>query len=299
MDHRLLLYFTTLVDKGTFTQAAKALHISQPSLSSAIKKLEDNMGLSLFERSTRKISLTREGEILYKESNKLLNHFEHVQKEMTRLKNEGPLELKIGTIESVKFWLPKVIVTYRESNPEVHIKLLEVLGLRQVETALQNYKIHLAITNQHFENDEILTVPIYKENLVALFPKGHRLQHIQAISINDLEEEEFIICKEGFQTRQDILNAFRKTGINPNIHFEIERFETACSLVEEGLGITIVPENYIKSINHSAFSYKRITNANLSRTVYIACLKNRYLPPVIEQFINITNDFFEKSIYND
>lgn len=294
MDHRLLLYFTTLIDKGTFTKAAKALHISQPSLSSAIKKLEDNMSLTLIERSTRKISLTKEGEILYKEAKKLLNHFKYVKKEMIRLKNEGPLELKIGLIESVKFWLPKVIASYRESNPNVHIKLLEVLGLKQVETALQNYKIHLAITNQYFENDEILTVPIYKENLVALLPKGHHLEHVKNISINDLEDEEFIICQEGFQTRQDILNAFRKSGINPNIHFEIERFETACSLVEERLGITIVPENYIKSINHSTFSIKTVTNTNLSRTVYIACMKNRYLPPVVEHFINTTKIFFEQ-----
>lgn len=294
MDHRLLLYFTTLIDKGTFTNAAKKLHISQPSLSSAIKKLEDNVGLTLIERHTRKISLTVEGEILYKEAKKLLNHFEHVQKEMTRLKKEGPLELKIGLIESVKFWLPKVIASYSELNPDVYIKLREVLGLKQVETALQNYKIHLAITNQLFENDEIFTVPIYKENLVVLLPKGHRLESAPNISIHDIKNDELIICQEGFQTRQDILNAFRKSGVSPNIHFEIERFETACSLVEEGLGITIVPENYIKSTTRSAFTTKIISNANLTRTVYIACMKNRYLPPVIIQFIEETKKFFKQ-----
>ncbi|MEI3607310.1 LysR family transcriptional regulator [Pseudogracilibacillus sp. SE30717A] len=294
MDNRLLLYFTTLIDQGTFTNAAKKLHISQPSLSSAIKKLEENVGLTLIERNTRKISLTIEGEILYKEAKKLLNHFEQVHKEMTRLKKEGPLELKIGLIESVKFWLPKVIASYREVNPDVNIKLREVLGLKQVEIALQNYKIHLAITNQLFENDEIDTVPIYKENLVALLPKGHHLESAPTISIHDIKDDELIICQEGFQTRQDILNAFRKSGASPNIHFEIERFETACSLVEEGLGITIVPENYIKSNTQSAFSMKIISDANLSRTVYIACMKNRYLPPVIIQFIEETKKFFEQ-----
>ncbi|MEI3614087.1 LysR family transcriptional regulator [Pseudogracilibacillus sp. SO30301A] len=293
MDERLLLYFTTLIDKSSFTKAAKALHISQPSLSSAIKKLEDNMGLSLIERSTRKISLTKEGEILYKEAKKLLNHFTYVKEEMIRLKDQGPLELQIGLIESVKSWLPKVISSYSEANPNIHIKLIEVLGLKQVELALQNYKIHLAITNQHFENDEILTMPIYKENLVTVLPKGHSLQNSKNISINDIKDEEFIICQEGFQTRQDILNAFRKSGINPNIHFEIERFETACSLVEEGLGVTIVPENYITASNHSSFTIKRITNNNLSRTVYIAFMKKRYLPPVVEEFITITKEFFQ------
>src|SRR5690625_4259576 len=276
MDKRLLLYFTTLIDKGSFTEAAKALYITQPSLSFAIKKLEADIGLTLIERSTRNISLTKEGEILYKEAKNLLNHFNHLKNEMIRLKKQGPMVLNIGLIESVKTWLPKVIASYSEANPNIHIKLIEVLGLKQVKKALQNYKIHLAITNQLFKDSDISTIPIYKENLVAVLPKDHYLQSMRHISINDIKDEQLIISQEGFQTRLDILNAFRKAGISPNIHFEIERFETACSLVEEGLGVTIVPENYITQIDYSLFTIKKINNNNLSRTVYIAYIKNRY-----------------------
>lgn len=295
MDHRTLLYFTTLINQGTYTKAAKVLHISQPSLSSAIKKLETTIGLLLIKRSTRKIALTMEGEVLYKEATKLLNHFDYINSEMNRLKHKGPLELQIGVIESVKSWLPKVISTYRKSNPNIHIKLFEVLGLSQVEKSLQNYKIHLAITNQHFENKEIVTIPIYKESLVALLPKDHSLKKSVEISISDLQHDQLIICKEGFQTRQDILNEFRKAGITPNTHFEIERFETACSFVEEGLGVTIVPMNYIKNVQNPSFIIKPINSNNLSRTVYIAYLKNRYLLPVVKDFIVKTQNFATES----
>ncbi|AOV07448.1 LysR family transcriptional regulator [Sporosarcina ureilytica] len=293
MDERQLLYFTALIDKGSFTKASKELHISQPSLSSAIKKLEESMGLTLIERTTRKISLTKEGEILYKEAKNLLNQFTHVREEMSRLKNLGPLELQIGLIESVKSWLPKVISSYIKSNPDIHIQLVEVLGLKQVELALKNYKMHLAITNQYFDNKEIVTIPIYKENLVAVFPKEHSLQNKQNITLNDLMHEKFIIGKEGFQTRQDIVSAFRNAGISPNIHFEFERFETAFSLVEEGLGITIVPENYITASNHASLTIKTIADSNLARTVYLAYMKNRYLPPVVEEFITRTKAYFK------
>jgi len=293
MDERLLVYFTTLIDKGSFTDAAKSLHISQPSLSMAIKKLESNLGLAFISRNTKKISLTKEGEILYHEAKKLLNHFKYVREEMVRLKEHGPLEMQIGLIESVKSWLPKVISSYNKSNPDVQIKLIEVLGLKQVESALQNYKIHLAVTNQHLESDEISTIPIYKENLVAVLPKNHPLQNAKTISISDIGNEKFIICQEGFQTRQDILNAFRKSGTSPQIHFEIERFETACSFVEEGLGITIVPENYITSLNSSSFAIKTITGINLSRIVYIAFMKNHYLPAVVVDFIELIKNHFK------
>lgn len=292
MDHRLLLYFTTLIDEGTFTQAAKTLHISQPSLSAAIKRLEDLVSLTLIERSTRSFSITREGEIVYKEAKKLLNHFQYVEQELHRLKDQGPSEIQIGLIESVKFWLPKVLKTYTENNPGIRIKLSEVLGLKQVEQTLHDYKIHIAITNQHIEDHEIKTIPIYKENLVVLLPKDHPLKDQDEIAVGDIEDERLIISKEGFQTRDDILKEFRKQGKTPNILFEIERFETAYSLVEENLGITIVPENYIKDAAGSNIVIKPIKSSNLSRTVYLAHLKHRYLPPNVESFIDITKAFF-------
>jgi len=293
MDQRTLFYFTTLIDQGSFTKAAKSLHISQPSLSSAIKKLEITVGLKLIERTTRKIALTKEGEALYKEAKKLLHHFDFIKTEMNRLKHQGPLKIQIGVIESIKAWLPKVISIYKHSHPDIHIKLSEVLGLYQVEKGLQNYEIHLAITNQYFENEEIVTIPIYKEDLVALLPKEHPLEKVQQLSITDIQQDKLIISEEGFQTREDILREFQKRGITPNIHFEIERFETACSLVEEGLGITIVPENYIKHLQHPSFSIKPIDSDNLSRSVYIAYMKHRYLPPVVEEFIDITRNYFK------
>lgn len=285
MDYRLLLYFTTLIDEGSFTKAAKTLYISQPSLSTAIKQFEDDIGIVCIQRSTRKISVTKEGEILYIEAKKLLNHSDHVKKEIIRLRENGPLELQIGVIESVIFWLPKILTSYRQDHPNMHIKLHELLGVKDVERALQNYHIHLAITNQHFESKEIETVPIYKENLVAVLPNNHPLQDREDVTMEDLQHENLIISKDGFQTREDILNEFRKSGITPNIQFEIERFETACSLVKEGLGITIAPENYMKTWENPSFVMKPLKNDYLSRTVYLAFLRNRYLPPSVEHFM--------------
>src|SRR5699024_4031233 len=187
------------------------------------------------------------------------------------------------------------IANYNNTAPDVRIKLLEVLGLKQVEQSLENYKIHLAITNQRFKSEEIKSIPIYKENLVALIPNNHPLKKQQTISFSDIKHDQFIICKEGFQTRDDILKEFLDLGITPNIKFEIERFETAYSLVEEGIGITIVPENYIRSFNIDDAQIKHFNNDHLSRTVYIAFLKRRYLPPVVEQFIEITKQFFEQN----
>lgn len=293
MDLRLLRYFITVVEYDSFTKASKVLYISQPSLSTAIKRLEKQIGFPLLERTTRTIALTNEGRALYKKSKNLINHLEHVINETNRLKVEGPLELAIGIIESSQFWQPRVISLFKEEYPNVQIKILEVLSLKNVEKAISDFDIHVAFTNQYITNDDIVALPIYKENLVALIPPNHYLKNKSEIYIADLTNEDFIISNLGFQTREDIFKVFQELGVKPKVSFIIERFETACMLVENNLGITIVPENYIKFSNYNNLHIRKIMDSNISRTVYMIYDKNRYLSPIILRFIDLVKTFFE------
>ena len=292
MNLQQLYYFVTIIEQSTFTAAAEKLHISQPSLSNSMMKLEKEVGFSLMERGKKDLSLTKEGEVLYQESKRLLIHFDHVSAEMIRLKKEGPLELSIGIIESSNFWVPKVLKKFKEEYSDVYIRLIEAPSLKDVETALKNFEIHVDITNQYANNDHIESIPLYEERLVVLLPSFHPLRNKDFVTIKDLQDEKFIISAEGFQTRADTLNAFRKAEIKPNIHFEIGRFETACNLTEEGFGITVAPENYVKYTNKAKFHVKQIRDSNLSRTVYLSFYKNRYLPPLVERFISLIKGYF-------
>lgn len=293
MEYRQLKYFVTVVQEKSFTKAAEKLHISQPSLSTSIRNLERFLGITLLERHTRQMMLTPEGKILYEEAKKLIAHFNYIQQEMERLQQDGPLELSVGIIESAEFWMPNVLKQFKQQYENVHIRLLEVLSLQEVVESLTNYRIHLAVTNQYIDHRDIKIIPIYDETLVALLPPYHRLRHKRKVKITDLVHEQFIISKEGFQTRQDILNAFQKAGVQPNIQFEIERFETACGLVENGLGITVLPKNYVKYAKRHTYHIKHIDSTEISRTVYIAYMKGRYLPPIVQQFMKIVEQFFQ------
>lgn len=290
-----LRYFVTLVEQTTFTKAAALLHISQPSLSASIKKLENEVGLTLLDRSTRHLQLTEEGQVFYVEAKNLIRHFEYVEGEMKRLKQSGPLELSIGLIESAEFWMSKVLKQFKYEFPDVKIKLSEILSLEEVTEALESFHIHLAITNQYMNRPNVSLIPIYEEKLVVLLPPEHPLQDQDAVSSHDLEAENFIISKEGFQTRKDILNAFQQAGFKPDIQIEMERLETACNLVEDGLGITVVPENYIKYTSKHAYHIKSLNDVHISRAVYLAYMTNRYLPPNVWQFIEIAQTFFSES----
>ena len=127
---------------------------------------------------------------------------------MEEVKLIGKGELQIGMIESVKHWIPKVIPRYNEKFSEMNIRLTEVLGGDDVKNSLRKYETHAIITNQQINEVDIVAVPLYNEKLVFVLHKSHRLAKSESITLKELENEPFIISSEGFQTREDILNAF-------------------------------------------------------------------------------------------
>ncbi|MGE8203245.1 LysR family transcriptional regulator [Heyndrickxia sp. NPDC080065] len=292
MDLRKLRYFVTVVQEKNYSKAAKILHISQPSLSNAIMKLEHEAGMKLLERNTRGLSLTEAGKIYYLKSKDLLRKFDNTLKELDEMKEIGNGKISVGLIESSKFWFPKVVKDFKLIYPNVHFQLKEILGYDQVINSLIHHDVHFAVTNQLIYDEEIILAPLYKEKLILLTPVEDTLNEKDSITIRDLAEKDFIICTTGFQTRENVLQAFKNENINPNIMYEIERFETACSLVEQGLGVTILPESYIKYNHNPNIATHTIHSDFLVRSVYLAYLKERYLSPAIFQLIAIMEEFF-------
>ncbi|WP_141994755.1 LysR family transcriptional regulator [Bacillus sp. B4EP4a] len=298
MDLRQLRYFTTIVREKNFSKAAKMLHISQPSLSNAIMKLENEVGFQLLERNTRGLELTEAGCIFYTRSVDLLRRFNNMQVELEEIKQVGSGTIAIGSIESFKFWFPKIIRNFKILYPNIHIKVKEILGEEKVIDFLVQYNGHFTITNQPINNDEIMSIPLYNEKFMLLVHKDDDLNEKGSITFQDLAGKELIISTTGFQTRDDILKAFKAENVNPNIFYEIERLETACSLVEEGLGVTILPESYIKSAVTPNTVIRAIDSNFLERTVYLAYLKDRYLSPAVCKLVEEIHSFF-KDVRND
>ncbi|MFD9625632.1 LysR family transcriptional regulator [Peribacillus muralis] len=293
MDLRQLRYFITIVEERSYSKAAKILHISQPSLSNAIMKLERENNLQLLERNTRGIELTEAGAIFYSRSQDLLRRFSNMQVELEEMKQAGSGTISIGLIESFKIWFPKIIRTFKRDHPKIHLKVREILGEEHVIDSLNQYQVHFTITNQPINDDEITSTPLYNEKFKLLVHKDDDLNEKEVITFQDLLNKELIISTAGFQTRDEIMEAFKNEKVTPNIFYEIERLETACSLVDEGLGVTILPESYIKSVAYANTATLEINSKFLQRTVYIAYLKDRYLPPSVYKLVNEIESFFK------
>lgn len=285
MEIRQLLYFVTVVQQSSFSEAAKELHLSQPSLSKSVKNLEAEVGFRLLERTTKQVKLTESGRVVYKRALQMLNEAEILQEEIKEVKWNGSGKVRIGMIESVKNWIPSILHWYQQAFPAMRVKLIEVLGREDVERALRQYEVHVCLTNQFIDAEDIWTTPLYDEELAVIMHPGHRLAGKEILTLADLEEETFIITSVGLQTREDIFEAFAKEGVQMNIQYEVERFETIIELVRANIGISIIPKNYFKNQSDRSLLIRAVEADALTRTVYLAYLKNRYMPPAIEALI--------------
>jgi len=221
VDIKQLHYFIAVSEQMNFSKAAERLHISQPSLSNAIKKLEQEIGSPLLERNTRNLQLTEAGELLFERAKVIVKNMEVLKIEMDEVIVHGTRDITIGVMESIKHWLPKVIANYKKDYPHMKIHLVDILGSKRVKKSLKSYKTHLIITNQLMDDPELEVQTLYEERLVAVLPLQHPLAQKDTLTISDICEEPFIISTEGFQTRRDILTSFEQAGKNINILLQL------------------------------------------------------------------------------
>lgn len=285
MDIKQLRYLVAVVKEGGFSGAAAKLHLSQPSLSKAIRTLEGQIGFQLLDRTTKRVDLTESGRVFYERALHILSEMDIFEKEVNEVKVAGSGEVRLGMIESVKNWIPNVLGWYREEYPDMHVVLKEVLGRNDIERALRDYAVHICLTNEFIDEPDIVTAPLYKEKLVLVLNAGHPLANRDNVDLKHLADEPFIITSRGFQTRVNINEAFKEANISMDICYDADRFETILTLVEAGIGISIIPRNYLGKVVPDNLAIRELDSPNLERTVYLAYVKNRYRPPAIEALL--------------
>lgn len=287
MDLRRMYYFNATVKYQSFSRAAKSLHISQPSLSNAIKTLELEINAPLIERTTKKFQLTELGQQFYQRSKSLLAQFEVMDTELKELAKGEQLEIRLGMIESANHWFSQVIIAYQKQYPQNQITLIDTLYNQTVRQALLGLNVHGVITNQHIVDQEIKSELLYTEPYVVLTKKDHPFATKEKITLVDFAEESLIIGMPEFQTSAQILKAFEQENITPHIQYKIERFEMIKVLVEEGLGIALLPQQYVNHHLSESLISRQVHSDFLSRSVYLSTMKDRTFPESIRKLFEL------------
>lgn len=248
MELRHLRYFQAVAEEKHFGRAAHKLHMAQPPLSQQIKQLEDELGVTLLQRTTRRVDLTPAGEAYLVRVRAILRAVEAAGDEAVRIGSGLEGRLVIGCVGSATYsLLPALARALREQLPGVDFAFRgEMLSPDQLD-ALRDGSIDLALLRpfrELSEDSDITVSPLREERYVVALPEGHRLAGRSKVRVVDLRDEDLIVhTGHGRSAMYDAVSALcRDAGFEPAIRHEVAETSTLVTFVAAALGVAIVPE---------------------------------------------------------
>jgi len=244
MELRQLRYFVTVAEHLHYGQAAKALHMAQPPLSQQIRRLEADLGVELFHRTSRKVELTEHGQLLLDAVRRVLGEADNVRELADGLKSGTAGRLRIGFVASVLNWgLAPWLRTFREEHPGVTVTATQMPVIDQVE-ALSDNRIDIGFTLSRLTYDHLHVQVIAVQPLMAVLPEGHRLATTRYVDLSELADETFLLWRAPFGPHLDdfITRACAEAGFLPTVAYQGPQIHTVLHMVAAGLGVSLVAE---------------------------------------------------------
>ena len=293
-------YFITIVECGNLTKAANKLYISQPSLSQYIKRLEDSLGIELFDRTSSPMKLTYAGERYYEYILKTKQMELNINEELLEIRQERRGNIRLG----IALWrgaclIPEVFPEYHSKYPDVTLELFEG-GFIQMKNALSNYEIDLMISNLlvngsygEFEVDKILTerillaVPTNSEAARQALKNQEFHNEFPVITLDILQQFPLVITKPGQALTEMIKGVLARQHISPNILLETSNLTTAINLTMKGMCCTFVPEEGARICHRDGYiTFFEVKDAGLTWDLAFLYRKNSYLGEIKRSFID-------------
>jgi LysR family transcriptional activator of glutamate synthase operon len=300
MELRQLRYLVALADEQSFTRAAEREHIAQPALSQQIQKLEQELGIPLVERTTRRVQITDAGNLLVARARRILTELESARQELDRVRGiqtghvvvgamntMGPVDitLVLGRFHQLH---PRVELVVRESNSD---ELAEMLRVDALDLAF------LSVT-ERVESHGLALHQILMEELIVVLPIDHPLAGQDEIRMVELSREDFISYREGARLRELLDGAGAEAGFEPRIILESNESRRIRRLVARGLGIAILPRSHAVGTS-DAIATARLVEPSLARDITIAWRAGRRLPPAVAEFLSLARDTFPPGYERD
>ncbi|MBY6185990.1 LysR family transcriptional regulator [Marinobacter hydrocarbonoclasticus] len=240
MDLRQLRNFVMVAEHASFTRAARVLGVAQPAVSTAIKKLETDLGLVLLHRQDKRVQLTAEGKELLPHAKAILERVEHATAAMNRLRDLDRGEVRIalpGMIGS--YYFPALLMAFHHRYPELKLSLCEA-GTREIQGMLERDEVDIGIIIEPTADQGLETVPLTRQEMIVAVGTDHPLASEEKIDIETFFQHELVMFKHGYYHRELINNLAKNLGVTPDIAFETNLIELIRSIVRQGFAITTV-----------------------------------------------------------
>ena len=292
MELRQLEYFQMASRLRNITRAAERLRVSQPNITVAIKKLESELGIQLFDRSQKQLSLTPEGEVFLNRIELALRNIQDAVLEVNDYKQLQKGTIKIGIPPMMGAYLfPKIFSSFRHRYSHLDIYLYEE-GSMTIREQLERDELDFGIIIISNASTNLQLLPMSRNQIVACVPESSPLASKDCLSYEDIAGTDLIMLKEGSFLRQLILEEMRAADVEPNTVLESNQIITIKGLVSRGVGISFL----LDIVMEDSPGIKAVPLANpLFVDVGLAWKKDRYISKAAQSFIDFCKNILKQA----
>lgn len=250
MELRELRLFLEVADFKSFTKAAEHSYLAQSTLSKSIKKLEKELQIELFDRSTRHLHLNDAGKIVYEQSLKVFEAIDELKIRLEEFQEVATGYIKLGIPPLIgTLFFSEIVRSFEELYPQVSLILVE-RGAKVIGQLVEEGEVDLGIVVLPEDDTKFNIYSFIQDNFVLFVYEEHRLAQKKSIKLTELEDEKLIIFSEDFALHDYIINACETAGFTPNIALKSSQWDVMIELVASKWGITLLPKAiYYKQAN--------------------------------------------------
>jgi LysR family transcriptional regulator, low CO2-responsive transcriptional regulator len=286
--HQLAI-FVAVVEQRSFSKAAEALVLSQPSVSMQVQKLESTVGeVPLFEQTGRKFSLTEAGEELYRYARHVLNQMDEAMLVLEELRgmDRGRLRVAADTTAGV-YVVPPILGEFKRRYPQIKINL-QVVNRTTVEEQLFSHSADLAIMGHTLDKEELSAVPFRSNKLVIIAHPDHPMVGRKAITLEELSREQFIVREPGSGTRASTEKIFAQRNLEMQIVMELSDNGAIKQAVVADIGLAVMSEATLQlELRSSQLVTLDVEGFPVERQWYLVHLKRKRLSPPSQVFLDL------------
>ncbi|MBR2179406.1 MAG: LysR family transcriptional regulator [Selenomonadaceae bacterium] len=290
MELRQLEYFCNVGIFENFTRAAQNLHVSQPSITKAIKALEAELQLTLIDRTQKKISLTAEGKAFLKFAQKIMQDVEEAKQSMQQFKIRKENTIKFGLPPMFEAYLfPDFFIKFQAAYPKIELDIQEFGDSVEICQKLKDGTLDFGILITPANIKRNLSIKLLSDRYSLCLPKNHKLAKRDKVSFDDLKNEKFILQQSGTYQHRKICEYCAKCGYSPNILLCTSQLKTIKQLVTNEAGISLLP-NFV--LNTETDFCRKDISPSMNFDVLLAWGKSKVLPNNYNKFIDFVKSSF-------
>lgn len=293
MNIRDLEYLISVAELEHFGKAAQRCHVSQPTLSGQIKKLEEDLGMTIFERTNRKVMLTEAGKEIMNHAKAILKERDVIYEVAHNFRDPLSGKFRLGVFPTLSTYIfPKVVSQIRKNLPNLRLILVEEKTHLLIEK-LKSGELDAALLALPVDDDFLVKYKIFEDEFFLAVPTHHELTQQKFIDQKKLKDKTLLLLEEGHCLRDQSLEVCQLHNINEEQDFKATGLETLRQMVKAGTGITFMPKIAIQK-GEKGIEYIPFKKPVPKRSIGLVWRKTTSKEKVLKELMNILMDLFEK-----